>query len=186
VARPGRAAAPAGGSKSRPAGSVRAAGGQPPEIRADRRAALSGAVPVRASGRAGLTAPRLARLESVSYEIQVKNRCPCVRRIRPRSPASRLTPGKKILPVLGVRSRRHRAAAKNKRVDPQAWLADVLSRIAAHPAHRLDEFARGVDKRGIPTPRVGANDRDATFRQIKRLCQAPFCRENSTSRKSTI
>jgi hypothetical protein len=27
------------------------------------------------------------------------------------------------------------------RVDPQAWLADVLSRIAGHPAHRLDELA---------------------------------------------
>jgi hypothetical protein len=26
------------------------------------------------------------------------------------------------------------------RVDPQAWLADVLSRIAAHPMHRLDEL----------------------------------------------
>jgi transposase len=25
-------------------------------------------------------------------------------------------------------------------VDPQAWLADVLSRIASHPAHRLDEL----------------------------------------------
>ena len=25
-------------------------------------------------------------------------------------------------------------------VDPQAWLTDVLSRIAAHPAHRLDEL----------------------------------------------
>ena len=25
-------------------------------------------------------------------------------------------------------------------VDPQAWLADVLKRIAAHPAHRLDEL----------------------------------------------
>jgi transposase len=30
--------------------------------------------------------------------------------------------------------------AKMNRVDPQAWLTDVLSRIAAHPAHRLDEF----------------------------------------------
>jgi hypothetical protein len=30
--------------------------------------------------------------------------------------------------------------AKMNRVDPQAWLADVLSRIAAHPAHRLDEL----------------------------------------------
>jgi transposase len=25
-------------------------------------------------------------------------------------------------------------------IDPQAWLADVLSRIAGHPASRLDEL----------------------------------------------
>jgi transposase len=25
-------------------------------------------------------------------------------------------------------------------IDPQAWLADVLARIAEHPAHRLDEL----------------------------------------------
>ena len=31
-------------------------------------------------------------------------------------------------------------SAKMNDVDPQAWLADVLARIAAHPAHRLDEF----------------------------------------------
>ncbi len=30
--------------------------------------------------------------------------------------------------------------AKMNHVDPQAWLADVLSRIAAHPMHRLDEL----------------------------------------------
>jgi transposase len=30
--------------------------------------------------------------------------------------------------------------AKINDVDPQAWLTDVLSRIAAHPAHRLDEL----------------------------------------------
>ena len=30
--------------------------------------------------------------------------------------------------------------AKMNAVDPQAWLADVLSRIATHPAHRLDEL----------------------------------------------
>ena len=30
--------------------------------------------------------------------------------------------------------------AKMNDVDPQAWLADVLSRIATHPAHRLDEL----------------------------------------------
>ena len=31
-------------------------------------------------------------------------------------------------------------AAKMNGVDPQAWLADVLTGIAAHPAHRLDEL----------------------------------------------
>ena len=30
--------------------------------------------------------------------------------------------------------------AKMNGVDPQAWLADVPARIAAHPAHRLDEL----------------------------------------------
>jgi hypothetical protein len=31
-------------------------------------------------------------------------------------------------------------SAKLNNIDPQAWLADVLDRIAAHPAHRLDEL----------------------------------------------
>ena len=31
--------------------------------------------------------------------------------------------------------------AKMNEVDPQAWLADVLARIATHPAHRLDELS---------------------------------------------
>ena len=30
--------------------------------------------------------------------------------------------------------------AKMNDVDPQAWLADVLTRIAEHPAHRLNEL----------------------------------------------
>ncbi len=30
--------------------------------------------------------------------------------------------------------------AKLNDVDPQAWLADVLARIADHPANRLDEL----------------------------------------------
>jgi transposase len=30
--------------------------------------------------------------------------------------------------------------AKMNDVDPQAWLADVLARIAEHPAQRLDEL----------------------------------------------
>ena len=30
--------------------------------------------------------------------------------------------------------------AKLNNVDPQAWLADVLARIAAHPAQRIDEL----------------------------------------------
>jgi len=32
------------------------------------------------------------------------------------------------------------ATAKLNDVDPQAWLADVLARIAGHPSHRLDEL----------------------------------------------
>src|SRR4029079_15689573 len=31
-------------------------------------------------------------------------------------------------------------SAKMNDVDPQAWLADVLARIATHPGHRLDEL----------------------------------------------
>jgi hypothetical protein len=31
-------------------------------------------------------------------------------------------------------------SAKMNDVDPQAWLADVLGRIAEHPAHRIDEL----------------------------------------------
>ena len=31
-------------------------------------------------------------------------------------------------------------SAKMNDVDPQAWLADVLSRIAGHPAKKLDEL----------------------------------------------
>ena len=30
--------------------------------------------------------------------------------------------------------------AKLNNVDPQAWLADVLARIAGHPARRLDDL----------------------------------------------
>ncbi len=32
------------------------------------------------------------------------------------------------------------ATAKMNDVDPQAWLADVLGRIAEHPAHRIDDL----------------------------------------------
>lgn len=50
--------------------------------------------------------------------------------------------------VLWIRSRRSArrrlysliVTAKMNGVDPQAWLADVLARIATHPAHRLDEL----------------------------------------------
>ncbi|MFZ4685594.1 MAG: transposase domain-containing protein, partial [Hyphomonadaceae bacterium] len=31
-------------------------------------------------------------------------------------------------------------SAKLNDIDPQAWLADVLARIAGHPASRLDEL----------------------------------------------
>ena len=44
------------------------------------------------------------------------------------------------------------ATAKLNRVDPRAWLADVLARIADHPASRLNEllpwnWAREMDRR---------------------------------------
>ncbi|WP_460255565.1 transposase domain-containing protein, partial [Acidiphilium sp. MT5] len=30
--------------------------------------------------------------------------------------------------------------AKMNNVDPQAWLADILARIASHPVHRIEEL----------------------------------------------
>jgi hypothetical protein len=30
--------------------------------------------------------------------------------------------------------------AKMNDIDPQAWLADILARIAEHPVHRLDDL----------------------------------------------
>ena len=38
------------------------------------------------------------------------------------------------------RKKRLDVTAKLNDVDPQAWLADVLARIAEHPAHRIDEL----------------------------------------------
>src|SRR5260221_12204236 len=64
--------------------------------------------------------------------------------------------------------------AKMNDVDPQAWLAGVLARIAAHPAHRLDELLRwdwrartslstrlagGWDANRIPSPKTLATSR---------------------------
>jgi transposase len=43
--------------------------------------------------------------------------------------------------------------AKMNDVDPQAWLADVLARIATHPAHRLDELLPWKWKRDRATVR---------------------------------
>ena len=56
--------------------------------------------------------------------------------------------GRKSWLFAGSERGAHRAAvmatliitAKLNDVDPQAWLADVLTRIAAHPSHRLDEL----------------------------------------------
>ena len=53
-----------------------------------------------------------------------------------------------LMALLRIGPGGHRAAAmysliisaKMNGVDPQAWLADVLARIATHPAHRLDEL----------------------------------------------
>ena len=65
-----------------------------------------------------------------------------------RKSAARHRIGQKVVVILWVRPRRAPAAAmyslivsaKMNDVDPQAWLADVLARIATHPAHRLDEL----------------------------------------------
>ena len=46
--------------------------------------------------------------------------------------------------------------AKMNDVDPQAWLADVLARIAAHPAHRLDELLPWNWKAGISSAQAVA------------------------------
>jgi transposase len=37
-------------------------------------------------------------------------------------------------------SKRLIVTAKLNNVDPQAWLADVLARIADHPAHSIDQL----------------------------------------------
>jgi len=38
-------------------------------------------------------------------------------------------------------------------IDPQAWLADILARIADHPAHRLDEL---MPWNWAPQPKIQA------------------------------
>jgi transposase len=58
----------------------------------------------------------------------------------------------------------HRAAAmysliitaKMNGVDPQAWLADALARIAGHPAHRLDELLPWNWRRSAAIPALAA------------------------------
>ena len=57
------------------------------------------------------------------------------------SPSSniRAIPQKGKTTRLGI-VRRAAQTAKMNGIDPQAWLASVLSRIAAHPSHRLDEL----------------------------------------------
>ena len=42
--------------------------------------------------------------------------------------------------------------AKMNGVDPQAWLADVLARIAGHPAHRLDGLRPGTGSHSLEPP----------------------------------
>jgi hypothetical protein len=41
------------------------------------------------------------------------------------------------------------ATAKLNKVDPQAWLADVLARLPDHPAKRIHELCPGTGARGI-------------------------------------
>jgi transposase len=44
--------------------------------------------------------------------------------------------------------------AKMNDVDPQAWLTDVLARIAEHPAHRIDELLPWNWRRSAPRSRA--------------------------------
>lgn len=64
--------------------------------------------------------------------------------LRGRVPSSsRLTKKQTPAPCQNTSLMRSALFARNTKmngVDPQAWLADVLSRIAAHPAYRLDEL----------------------------------------------
>ena len=46
--------------------------------------------------------------------------------------------------------------AKMNGIDPQAWLADVLARIAGHPAHRLDELLPWNWRRSTAVPALAA------------------------------
>jgi hypothetical protein len=82
-----------------------------------------------------------------------------------RTGPSRLRLGAQILAVRRLRARRgprrrrgHAVVtAKLNDVDPLAWLADVLARIAAHPAHRLDEFLPwnwSADARSVAPPQA--------------------------------
>jgi transposase len=46
--------------------------------------------------------------------------------------------------------------ARMNEVDPQAWLSDVLARIAAHPSHRLDELLPWNWRPSVETPAARA------------------------------
>lgn len=46
--------------------------------------------------------------------------------------------------------------AKMNRIDPQAWLADVLARIADHPANRIDELLPWNWRKTTATPLLQA------------------------------
>jgi transposase len=60
-------------------------------------------------------------------------------------------------------------SAKMNDVDPQAWLADVLARIAAHPTHRLDELLpwnwKTVHQQGLAMQAAcwGTSTKSATY-----------------------
>ena len=70
-----------------------------------------------------------------------------------------LTGAKKIL-FIGSEGRRKAAAipytpieaAKFNGVDPQAWLTDVLSRIADHPVNRVGDLVPWFDPLSSETP----------------------------------
>jgi transposase len=58
--------------------------------------------------------------------------------------------------------------AKMNDVDPQAWLADILARIAEHPVHRLDECSPGTGRRRLTKWRREPRRQIRRRRQLQR------------------
>jgi hypothetical protein len=77
--------------------------------------------------------------------------------------------------------------AKMNGIDPQAWLADVLARIAIHPAHRLDELLpwnwTSLNPLSPPEPRDDARQQGSSRHQHHPRRPAPRRGRRLTARR---